>query len=61
APVFVAGGLSAGNVGECIAALRPYAVDVSSGVESAPGIKDHAAIDAFCAAVRAADEEVYAR
>lgn len=61
APVFVAGGLHASNVGECIAAIRPFAVDVSSGVESASGIKDHEAIHAFCAAVRTADEEVYAR
>ncbi len=55
APVCVAGGLTPGNVGEAIAAMRPFAVDVSSGVESAPGIKDHALIEAFCAAVRAAD------
>ncbi len=57
APVFVAGGLHAGNVEECIAVLRPYAVDVSSGVEASPGIKDHDKIHAFCAAVRDADLE----
>ncbi len=56
-PLFLAGGLNAENVGAGIAALHPYAVDVSSGVESAPGIKDHDAIRAFCAAVRRADEE----
>jgi len=56
-PLFLAGGLSPDNVGAGIAALRPYAVDVSSGVEKAPGIKDHDAIRAFCAAVRVADEE----
>jgi phosphoribosylanthranilate isomerase len=61
APFVVAGGLHAGNVGDAIAAMRPFAVDVSSGVEFAPGIKDHSRIEAFCAAVRAADEEVYAR
>ncbi|MDZ4170464.1 MAG: phosphoribosylanthranilate isomerase [Coriobacteriia bacterium] len=57
APMFVAGGLHCGNVGEAVACLRPFAVDVSSGVESAPGIKDHDRIAEFCAAVRAADGE----
>jgi len=57
-PFLLAGGLTPDNVGAGIAALHPYAVDVSSGVESSPGIKDHDAIRAFCAAVRAADEEV---
>jgi phosphoribosylanthranilate isomerase len=55
APCFVAGGLDADNVGECIEALHPYSVDVSSGVESSPGIKDNKKIEAFLAAVRAAD------
>lgn len=57
-PVFVAGGLRPDNVGEAIRAMRPYAVDVSSGVESSPGIKDHDAITRFCAAVAAADRKV---
>jgi phosphoribosylanthranilate isomerase len=57
APLFVAGGLNAENVGDCIRAVRPFAVDVSSGVESSPGIKDHDKIAAFCAAVRDADQE----
>lgn len=57
APVLLAGGLGPANVGAAIQALHPYAVDVSSGVESAPGVKDHRSIDAFAAAVRAADEE----
>jgi phosphoribosylanthranilate isomerase len=61
APCFVAGGLSADNVSECIATLRPFAVDVSSGVESSPGVKDAEKIAAFCAAVRAADEKVGSR
>lgn len=61
APTFCAGGLTPGNVREAIAALRPFAVDVSSGVESSAGIKDPEKIFAFCAAVRSADEEVYTR
>jgi phosphoribosylanthranilate isomerase len=56
APVFVAGGLDAGNVGDAIATLGPFAVDVSSGVESAPGVKDPGLVTAFIRAVRAADE-----
>jgi phosphoribosylanthranilate isomerase len=57
APFYVAGGLTVENVGDCIRALRPFAVDVSSGVEASSGIKDHKKIDAFCAAVRDADLE----
>ena len=55
APSFVAGGLNPGNVSACVEALHPYAVDVSSGVEASPGIKDPEKIAAFCAAVRDAD------
>ena len=54
-PVVLSGGLHAGNVIEGILRLRPWAVDVSSGVESAKGIKDAAAIRRFCQAVREAD------
>lgn len=56
-PLLLAGGLRPTNVGAAIAQVRPFAVDVSSGVERTPGIKDHAAIRAFCAAVRKADDE----
>jgi phosphoribosylanthranilate isomerase len=54
-PVVLSGGLHAGNVIEGILRVRPWAVDVSSGVESAKGIKDAAAIRRFCEAVREAD------
>lgn len=53
-PVVLGGGLNADNVAAAIAQVRPYAVDVSSGVEQAPGIKDSAKISSFIAAVRGA-------
>ncbi len=54
ARIFVAGGLAPENVAEAILAARPYAVDVSSGVEARPGKKDPARLKAFALAVRAA-------
>ena len=53
-PVVLSGGLDAGNVGDAVRRVRPAAVDVSSGVEAAKGIKDAEKIKAFVAAVRAA-------
>lgn len=53
-PAVVAGGLDPDNVGEAIAAARPYAVDVASGVEAEPGRKDHRLLAAFFEASRAA-------
>ena len=57
-PVVLSGGLHAGNVIEGILQVRPWAVDVSSGVEAAQGIKDAAAIRRFCEAVREADARI---
>ena len=55
--VVLSGGLNTHNVGEAIARLPPCAVDVSSGVESSRGVKDHMLMTEFIKAVRAADAQ----
>lgn len=53
-PIVLSGGLDAGNVGRAVETVRPWAVDVSSGVEAAAGIKDAARVAAFIENVRRA-------
>jgi len=52
----LAGGLTPGNVGQAVARVRPYCVDVTVGVESEPGVKDPAKMRAFVQAVRRSEE-----
>lgn len=56
--IILAGGLAPENVGQAIRAVRPFAVDVASGVESSPGVKDPAKLRAFFREVEKADREL---
>jgi indole-3-glycerol phosphate synthase/phosphoribosylanthranilate isomerase len=56
--LILSGGLNSNNVGRAIAAVKPYAVDVCSGIESSPGVKDHRALEQFINAVRTAEHSI---
>ena len=58
--LILSGGLSGQNVGHAIQAVMPHAVDVCSGVERTPGVKDHRAIENFIASVRTAEHSLHA-
>ena len=58
--LILSGGLNAQNVGRAIEAVMPHAVDVCSGVERVPGVKDHSAIENFIASVRTAEHSLHA-
>ena len=60
-PLILAGGLGPDNVGAAVRQVRPFAVDVNSGVEVKPGVKDHGLISEVVREVRRADLEIYGK
>ncbi len=59
-PIVLAGGLNPANIEEAIRLVRPWAVDVSSGVESAPGLKAADKVGAFIRSVKKVDDDLHA-
>lgn len=57
-PIYLAGGLSVDNIADAVLTVKPYAVDVSSGIEDSPGIKNHATMQRFINEVKRADAEI---
>ncbi len=57
-PIYLAGGLNTDNVGQAIQQVRPYAIDVSSGIEDSPGHKNHDTMQRFVNEVRVADAKI---
>jgi len=60
-PILLAGGLDVGNIREALERVRPYGVDANSGLEDAPGVKDHDLIRRFIATVRSVEAHCSAR
>lgn len=58
-PIVLAGGLGPENAADAIARVRPFGIDVSSGVEDAPGVKNHERIDALFKAIHAIDSDTF--
>ncbi len=58
-PLILAGGLNPGNVMEAITTVKPYAIDINSGVEDRPGIKNHQLLDKLFANVRLAEKQLF--